>query len=273
MKCAYSAGILDRFIDEGITFDYAVGVSAGSANAISFLAGQRGRALRFYTDHIHEPGYFGFKSWLTTGDLFGLQYIYGTLSNEGGADALDFQAILANPCVFEAVATDAATGEPHYFTKADMGPRDFRAIMASSAIPAACRPVEIGGRRYFDGGISDSIPVERALAQGCDKLVVVLSKTRDYYKRPEGHKALYHLLCHKYPKAVEDLDRRHLMYRACQARTYELESQGTAVVFASTEPIDIGTYTMDVDKNQALYDRALADFDQRQGELMEFLRA
>ena len=64
MKCAYSAGVLDGFIDERIDFDYAVGVSAGGANMVSFLAHQRSRAARFYTTHIKEPHYFGFKSLL-----------------------------------------------------------------------------------------------------------------------------------------------------------------------------------------------------------------
>ena len=76
MKCAYSAGILDRFLDEHITFDYCIGVSAGSANVASYLAGQRGRNLRFYVDHLHEPGYMGVKNLLRTGQFFGLQYIY-----------------------------------------------------------------------------------------------------------------------------------------------------------------------------------------------------
>mgnify|MGYP000298725770 CR=1 FL=1 len=75
MKCAYSAGILDRFLDEHITFDYCIGVSAGSANVASYLAGQRGRNLRFYVDHLHEPCYMGVKNLLRTGQFFGLQYI------------------------------------------------------------------------------------------------------------------------------------------------------------------------------------------------------
>ena len=116
MKCAYSAGILDRFLDEHITFDYCIGVSAGSANTASYLAGQRGRNLRFYVDHLNEPGYMGVKNLLRTGQFFGLQYIYQTLTNSDGADPIDYPAIVENPAEFELVATDAATGKPVYFT-------------------------------------------------------------------------------------------------------------------------------------------------------------
>ena len=97
MKCAYTAGILDAMMDNGVTFDYCIGVSAGSANGVSFVAGQRGRNIRFYTEHINEKGYFGLSSFLKTGNLFGLQYIYGTLTNSGGADPLDFDAFMKSP--------------------------------------------------------------------------------------------------------------------------------------------------------------------------------
>ena len=116
MKCAYSAGVLDKFLDDRIAFDYAIGVSAGSANVASYLAGQRGRNLRFYTEHIHEPGYFGFRSFRRTGDLFGLDYIYSDCTNSYGTDPLDFPAIMANPTEYELVATSAYTKLPRYFS-------------------------------------------------------------------------------------------------------------------------------------------------------------
>ena len=90
MKCAYSAAVLDKFLDDRISFYYVCGVSAGSANAASYLGGQRGRNLRFYTEHIHEKEYFGLDSYLKSGDLFGLDYIYSTISNQGGSDPLNW---------------------------------------------------------------------------------------------------------------------------------------------------------------------------------------
>ena len=51
MKCVYSSGILDRLLDDKITFDYGIGVSAGAANLITFIAGQRERTYRFYAKY------------------------------------------------------------------------------------------------------------------------------------------------------------------------------------------------------------------------------
>lgn len=260
MKCAYSAGILDAFLDHNISFDYCIGVSAGSANAASFVAGQRDRNRRFYTDHIDEPGYFGLKTFLKTGNLFGLQYIYGDLTNSDGADPIDFPAIMANPAEYWLVATNAQTGKPEYFSKQDMKQDDYRHIMASCALPAACKPIEINGQYYYDGGVTDAIPVQKALNDGCDKIIAILSKPRGFVKTPEKMRFLYTRMCRKYPKTIEALNNRHIMYKACQDKLSELEKEGKAFIFAPSNPPKMSTYTMDRAVEQQLYDLGIADF-------------
>lgn len=271
MKCAYNAGILDVFLDHQITFDYCIGVSGGAGNVASFMAGQRGRNIRFFTEHIHSPQYFGVKSLLKTGNLFGLQYIYGELTNSTGKDPLDFPAIMKNPAEYEVAATNAVTGEAEYFGKEDMKQDDYRPIMASSAIPAACRPVEINGVPYYDGGISDAIPVRRALEKGCDRIVVILSKQRDYVRKPQGMRFLYSTLCRKYPKIIEDIDRRHITYRENLQEVFDLEKEGKAFVFAPSEHVKVGTYSMDEKTERILYDLGVKDFSDQEEALKRFI--
>lgn len=273
MKCAYNAAILDRFLDEGITFDYCIGVSAGSGNLVSYLAGQRGRNLRFFTEHIHDPEYFGLRSLLKTGDLFGIHHIYGDLTRAGGKDPLDFPAFLNNPTEYEAVVTNALTGKPEYFGKEAMKQDDYRLIMASSAIPAVCHPVELNGVPYFDGGLTDAIPVRRALEKGCDRLVVILSKNRDYVKKPQGMRPLYRLACRRYPRIVEALNRRHTVYNQNFQEVFALEQAGTAFVLAPSEPLHVGTYSMKEEAERALYDLGLQDFAAQKENLQNFLSA
>lgn len=186
MKCAYNAGILDAFLESGITFDYCIGVSAGAGNLASYLAGQHGRNFRFFTEHIHTPEYFGLRSLLKTGDLFGLQYIYGTLTYSNGQDPLEYEAIMRNPTQYEAVVTNAETGRAEYYGKEQFHPNDYRLVMASSAIPVVCHPVQLNGVKYYDGGLSDAITVYRAMEQGCDRLVVILSKPWEYRRKPQN---------------------------------------------------------------------------------------
>ena len=271
MKCAYSAGVLDGFLDGKIAFDYVIGVSAGAANAASYLAGQRDRNHRFYTEHSKSPQYFGVKSFLTTGNLFGLDYIYGTLTEEGGGDPLDYDAMQKNPAEFEYPATDAETGKPVYFTKADVSPHDYAAIKATCALPVASKPVEISGRFYYDGGVSDSIPVGRALKKGCDRVVVLMSKPKGFRMEPQGQKAAYTLALHRYPKIVSALDHRHEVYNAQLDEVHRLEEEGRCMVFCPPNIASMGTYSVDTKLAEMLYKSGLYDYNESAQTLKDFI--
>ena len=271
MKCAYNAAILDAFLDHNITFAYCIGASGGSGNLASYLAGQRGRNLRFFTEHIHNPGYFGLRSFLKTGNLFGLQYIYGTLTNSTGKDPLDFPTLKNNPAEYEVVVTNALTGKAEYFGKEAMVQDDYRLIMASSAIPAACRPVELNDIPYFDGGLSDAIPVSRALEKGCDRLVVILSKMRDYVRKPQGMRFFYTMRCRQYPQIISLIDHRHIAYNQNLQEVFALERAGKAFVFAPSQPIHVGTYSMREQLERDLYALGMEDFSKQQDALAAFM--
>lgn len=271
MKCAYSAGILDAFLDHQIVFDYCIGVSGGAGNVASYLAGQKGRNLRFFTEHIHSPKYFGVRSLLKTGNLFGLQYIYGSLTNSTGKDPLDFAALMKNPAKYQVVATNALTGKPEYFGKDEMIQDDYCHIMASCSIPVACRPIKINGLPYYDGGISDAIPVRHAFEEGCDKLVVILSKPRDYVRKPQGMKLLYSRVCRRYPKIVDAINKRHLTYTKNQKEVFDLEKKGKVFIFAPSRHIKVGTYSMNEETEKKLYKLGIQDFSRKKTQLEEFM--
>lgn len=271
MKCAYSAGILDRFLDCGIKFDYVIGVSAGAANSASFVAGQRDRNLRFYTEHVGDPQYLGIKNFFEDGQVFGLQYIYATLSNSDGKDPLDFPSMMANPVEYECVATRRADGKPVYFSKADLKQDDYTAIMASCALPIYCKPIKYKGKYYYDGGVSDAIPMDRAFEKGCDKIVVLASKPRNFVKKPEGGKHIYHKILKDFPNFIESLDNRHIMYQRALRKMKAYEKEGKAFVFAPSDPPKMSSFTKDYDTEMALYNLGLSDFENLKEELFLFL--
>ncbi len=271
MKCAYTSGILDRMMDDGIRPDYVIGVSAGAACGASFVAGQRDRNRRFFVDHVNEPDYMGWTAFRHSGgNFFNLEYIYQDLTGEGGADPLDYDAIMDNPCELWAVATDARTGLPHYFNKDDLHRDDYSVYMATCAIPIACKPVEIDGNLYYDGGCSDSIPVRRALEEGCDKVIVVLCRPKDTVRTPEKYQNLYHKLLHAYPKLIHDLDIRHSRYNATLKAVRRLEEKGHAMIIAPESVLDITTYTKDPESLQNLYDTAILDYQNIRERLLDF---
>mgnify|MGYP003377763962 CR=1 FL=1 len=132
-------------------------------------------------------------------------------------------------------------------------------------------PVELNGVPYFDGGLTDAIPVRRALEQGCEKLVVILSKNRDYVRKPQGMRRLYRRVCRSYPNIVDAIDRRHVVYNDNLKDVFSLEREGVAFVFAASEPIHVGTYSMKEDAERELYNLGLRDFSAQKEALMAFL--
>lgn len=260
MKCAYSAGVLDILLDEKIPFDYCVGVSAGAANVASFLGGQRNRNQRFYCIHVTDPNYISLRNFVFKKNMFGLQYIYGNMSSSAGIDPLDFEAVLANPAEMVFPATNAKTGKAKYFTKHDMTQDHYEPIMATCALPVMCQPIQIDGEYYYDGGVSDSLPIDKMIADGCTKFVVILSKPKGYRMQPQGHRFSYTLaLRRRFPRTVDAINHRHENYNASLDKILELEKEGRALVFRPSSDIKISTYTTDPAIMKKLYENGVDD--------------
>ncbi len=273
MKCAYSAGVLDAFLDEGISFDLAIGVSAGVANLASFLAGQRDRNRRFYVKHSQDWRYFSMRSFIVTGSAFGLQYIYNDMSVTGGADALDTQAVHANPARLLFPATNARTGKADYFSDADMKPDDLTAVCATCALPVMCRPVRFQGKDYYDGGVADSLPIALAQKEGVEKTVVIFSKPNDFHMKPQPMRAVYTAGLVRFPKMIHALNTRHERYNLAVEKILSLREEGDALTFAPDAAIKVSTYSVDADTEQRLYENGYSDGLARAEEVRKFLKA
>lgn len=259
MRAIYGAGVFDCFLDEGVTFGYCIGVSAGSANIASFLAGQRGRNARFFMEYSGRREYMSLSNFIRTGSYIDLDYIYTTLTNTGGEDPIDYEAFKRSKSVFVAVATDAATGQARYFTNGDMGSNDCGVLKTSCAIPFVCRPVKRGRQRYFDGGVADPVPVGKALADGCGSIVAILSRPAGEEKQPERGAALHHLLLKKYPAVADALQERHLKYNESVRLLMELERQGKAHILSPDDCCGVSTLTRDKGALGRLYEKGYAD--------------
>jgi len=271
MKCSYSAGVLDVFLDENINFDYTMGVSAGAANVASFLGRQKNRNRRFYCIHSRDPRYIGIKSLLHTGNLFGLDYIYSDLTNETGMDPLDFDEVMKNPAEMVFPATNAITGKVRYFTKSDMHKNDYTAIKATCALPVLAKPISIDGQLYYDGGVGDSIPIKKAFADGCDKVVIILSKPKGYRMKPQGHRFFYTMWLHKFPRTIWNLNHRHEKYNRTMEFVEKMEKEGKVFLFNPSGDIKMSTYTTDPMTMEKLYGNGIKDGRERLAALKEFL--
>ena len=152
-----------------------IGVSAGSANLASFAANQPGRNHRFYTEFAMRKEYMGIGNFMRQHAFFNLDYVYGTLSNSDGEAPLDYPALKRNPMEFIVVATDAETGTLRYFQKNDITQDAYHIFKASSAIPYINLPYFIDAKPYYDGALSDPVPIQKAFDSGCERVTLLLT--------------------------------------------------------------------------------------------------
>lgn len=254
MRGAFTAGIYDYLLDQGVQpFDYCLGVSAGSANLVSYLALQRGRNFKFYTEYAFRKEYMSMKHMLHTGSYIDLDYIYTTLSGPGGEDPVDLAAFNQSAARYEAVVTDAATGEPVYYGKALLSGGNFDVVKASCCVPGACRPYPVEGRLGFDGGVADPIPYKRALSQGCGRLVVLLTRPEAYRRPPLEHDRAMEKMMRRWPNSYAALLRRSARYNRDLDAVKELEKAGTALLIAPADISGMSTLTRDKEAIVRLY--------------------
>lgn len=262
MRGIYGAGVFDRCLEMGIIFDCCIGVSAGAANTISYLAGQRGRNYRFYMDYSFRPEYMGLHSLAMTGSYINLDYIYGDLSVKQGEDPLDFekaQEEFAKGRKLIIVATDAETGEPVYFDNRHLKQDSYSVVCASSCVPIVNRPYSIDGRSYYDGGVSDPIPVEKAFEIGCDRVVVVLTKPRDYYRETNDDLAVVRLLELKHPAVARAMKRRGDVYNFYLDKCKDYEKEGKVLIIAPDDIGEMKTLTRRKADMEMMYREGLKD--------------
>ena len=270
LRDIYGSGIFDFCIDAGIRFDLCIGVSAGGANVCSFLAGQRNRNYPFYTVYPLRKEYMGFGHFLKTGSFLNLDYIYSDLSNSDGENPLDYQSLCRNPSEMIIVATDASTAKPVYFTKDDFQQDSYQPLKSSSAIPFISRPYETRGIPCFDGALSDPVPVKKALEEGCDKVVVILTKPKDNPRVPGKDPKLAAMIRRKYPECAKALRDRYLLYNAQVEEAKRLEVEGRACILSPDTIGDLGTLTKDIPALKALYEKGYSSAQQRLPAFLSF---
>lgn len=267
----YAAGVLDYCLDQNIRFDLGIGISAGSANLCSYLAGQKGRNFLFYTEYGFRKQYMSLGNFIRKRSYIDLDYIYGTLSSHDGEDPMDYPALRDNPTGFLVVAANALTGQPHYFTKSDLRQDCYDILKASSAIPFVCRPYEIGGIPYYDGALGDPIPIEKAFALGCDRVVLLLTKPEHLLRTSKKDDLFAAGIRRKYPLAAERLHQRAQRYNEGVALAQEYARQGRVLIVAPADTCGVDTLRRDRDSLRRLYQRGyhdgqkIADYLHRKG--------
>lgn len=255
----YAAGVLDYCLDHGIQFDVGVGVSAGSANLISYAAGQSRRNRQFYAEYGLRKEYASLRNFITKRSFLDLDYVYSTLSNSDGENPLDYAAAMANPMRFLAVATEAKTGKPWYFGKEDLSQDNYSVLKASCAIPYICHPYPVRGRQYYDGALADPVPIQKAFSYGCQKVVLLLTLPEDQLRTPKKDEKLARRIRKKYPRSAAKLEQRADRYNRGVKLAKKYADQGRLLIVAPDDTCGVGTICRDGQAMLRLYEKGYAD--------------
>ena len=250
MRGVFTSGVLDWMIDHGITFPYLVGVSAGSSNALSFASHQRGRGKYIFADLQAERHYLGVRNIFRYRSIMDMDLLYHELPES--LWPYDYAAYKANPMRVESVATDCLTGKAVYLEEKEDPERIIDIVRASSSLPFACPIAQVDGIPMLDGGIADSIPLQRAIEQGYKHAVVVLTRHRGYRKE-EKPLRIPSFVYSRYPQLREALRTRGERYNAQLAMVEQLEQEGRIIVVRPNHPVEVARIETNMDKMNELY--------------------
>lgn len=269
MRGMFTCGVMDVMMENGIVFDGAVGVSAGAAFGCNYKSAQAGRAIRYNTRFSKDKRYCSMRSLIKTGDLYGAEFCYYEIPLK--YDLFDYDAYNSSDMEFYAVCTDVLTGEAVYHRCDTCNDREIEWLRASASMPLVSKVVQIDGKGYLDGGISDSIPLEFFESIGYTRNVVVLTQPRGYVKTKNKALPFAKLLLRKYPRLIEAMKHRHEMYNRECNYVFSRESSGDAFVICPDEPLPIGRTERDPAKLREVYEIGRAVASRKLKDIARFL--
>lgn len=267
MRGLFTAGVLDIFLDNNVEVTDVVGVSAGTLFGVNYVSKQRGRALRYNLKYINDKRYMNVKSWVRTGNLINKDFTYYKLPFQ--LDVFDNKTFKESPINFFATVTNIETGEAE-FVKIKDAYKQMETLRATSALPFISEIIEVGDKKYLDGGISNSIPIDFFEKQDFDKVIVILTRPITYRKEKTTG-IQYKMFYKKYPKLVEKLENRYKEYNDTVDKIVELEKEGKLFVIRPSENITIKRLEKDVEKLQKVYDLGLKDGNNIIEDLKQYL--
>ena len=270
MRGMFTAGVLDVLMENKITFDGAVGVSAGAIFGCNLKSGQKGRAIRYNIRFSKEKRYCSLWSLMHTGDLYGVKFCYDEIPNR--LDKMNYKAYRENPMAFYVVCTNVNTGKAVYPKLKDIEGEGMRWLRASASLPMVSRPVKIGDGAYLDGGLSDSIPLKFMQDKGYEKNLVILTRPDSYQKKPDRLTEHTARKMKDYPNLARTIRERYLMYNEQTEYVREQEALGSTFVIRPEEKLPVKNIEHNPKKLRQAYNIGRKSMEDHLDELLAFMQ-
>ena len=270
LRAIFSSGVCDALLDGNIMTDYVIGVSAGIAYGVSYVSKQSRRNLEVVTRYAPDKRYMGMNNLVDKSNrsYFCLKFAYDTSPNE--LIPFDYDTFAAYPGEVEAVVTNLNTGKADYLP-VPRHDKESRLLQATCAMPLLFPIYRINGQPYLDGGAADSIPWQRALEQGCEKVLVVLTRPRSYRRKPDQMIRLIRKQYKQYPKFVRAMETRAERYNQNRKQLFEMEREGKLMVIAPQSTLGVGRIERDTEKLRLLWAEGYQMTVDRMDEIRAYL--
>ena len=268
MRALFTAGVLDALLDvKELNIDGIVGVSAGALFGANYVSGQKERAIRYNKKYARDKRYMGLYSWIITGNAVNKEFAFYEIPFK--LDVFDQEKFKESKIDFHVVMTNIENGQAEYILIEDVF-EQMEYLRATSALPFASKIIEINGKKYLDGGISDSIPIDYCESLGYDKIILVLTRPENTYKN-DKLSFLYKLVYRKYPNLVERLINMGKDYEVVLKKIKDLENKNKIFVIRPPQVLKIGRLEKNEDKIQNVYDIGLNTGKKEIDNLLKYL--
>ena len=267
MRAMYTAGVLDIFLENNIEVDGVVGVSAGVLFGVNYVSKQKGRSLRYNLKYAKDKRYMGMHSLITTGNIVNKDFAYYELPLK--LDIFDNETFQNSKTKFYATVTNVETGKAEYIQLHSVI-NQIEVLRATSALPLMSEIIDIEGCKYLDGGLSDSIPIDKCKSLGYDKIIVVLTRPIEYRKK-KGNNILNRLVYRNYPNLVKTLENRYKNYNEAVEKIIDMENRKEIFVIRPSQAITVSRIEKDTAKLQDVYNLGVQDCKNRLHELIKYM--
>lgn len=255
MRGVFTSGVLDGFMKHDLYFRYVVAVSAGACNGMSYMSHQPRRARISNIDYLARYNYIGIRHLVTQGCIFDRELLYDKFPNQ--YLPFDFDTFFNNQCTFEMVTTNCQTGQAMYLSEKHDRQRALDIVRASSSLPYVSKIVEVDGIPMLDGGIVDSIPVQRAIDTGHPFNVVVCTRNKGYRETGRDYK-IPRFIYRNYPRLRVALSRRIAAYNKQLEMIDRMEATGQIICIRPERPMEVTRMAKDTAKLERLYEEGFA---------------
>lgn len=255
MRGVFTSGVLDGFMKHDLYFRYVVAVSAGACNGMSYMSHQPRRARISNIDYLARYNYIGIRHLVTQGCIFDRELLYDKFPNQ--YLPFDFDTFFNNQCTFEMVTTNCQTGQAMYLSEKHDRQRALDIVRASSSLPYVSKIVEVDGIPMLDGGIVDSIPVQRAIDTGHPFNVVVCTRNKGYRETGRDYK-IPRFIYRNYPRLRVALSRRIAAYNKQLEMIDRMEAAGQIICIRPERPMEVTRMAKDTAKLERLYEEGFA---------------